>query len=453
YPAAIRHAAVAIRGRAGRRRRRIRRPAALASLAVAEEQSGRLRISTAMDSIASHGGELLVRAHLDAGALVSLEQRRRRARGDRDHDGDRHAGGVRPVARAVPRSRAPPRGDASGAVALAGRAARADLSTRRAGVARRHALRPRARLRGDAGAVHHLGAEELLRRGAACPVRGGARRWRVAGAYALQDRSAGRVAGPRRGCDLQSGRILVRVLAGARAARLAGAFHDAARPVQFSKRVRNRLAAARGGQLHRPRAGDDRVRPASALLRRRPDGGRGQRLRMTVDVHVVSHTHWDREWYLTREQFRLRLVDLIDRVPDLFGHVAQMPQILRQLGLDNAILWRGFGGRRAEYWWEAPDGSSVLLMHLPPEGYCNATRVAFNGDEMVARAMRAVDYERERTVSGQVLLMNGVDHVEPHPAIPQLVDRLSQNDGIRARHSTLAAYVDGVRRRVTREDA
>ena len=27
-----------------------------------------------------------------------------------------------------------------------------------------------------------------------------------------------------------------------------------------------------------------------------------------VDVHVVAHTHWDREWYATREQFRVRLV-------------------------------------------------------------------------------------------------------------------------------------------------
>jgi alpha-mannosidase len=261
---------------------------------------------------------------------------------------------------------------------------------------------------------------------------------------------------------------------------------------------------------------------------------------MTVDVHVVSHTHWDREWYLTREQFRLRLVDLIDGVldlldrdaafahyhldgqtivledylemrpeqadrvrravaggrllvgpwyvmpdeflvsgealvrnlaighriaesfggsmpvgylPDLFGHVAQMPQILRQFGLDNAILWRGFGGRRAEYWWEAPDGSSVLLMHLPPEGYCNATRVAFNADEMVARAMKAVDDERERSVTGQLLLMNGVDHVEPHPAIPRLVERLSRDNGVRARHSTLPAYVDGVRHCVVQPDA
>ena len=37
---------------------------------------------------------------------------------------------------------------------------------------------------------------------------------------------------------------------------------------------------------------------------------------MTLSVHVVSHTHWDREWYLTYEQFRLRLVDLVERVLD-----------------------------------------------------------------------------------------------------------------------------------------
>ena len=33
-------------------------------------------------------------------------------------------------------------------------------------------------------------------------------------------------------------------------------------------------------------------------------------------VHVVSHTHWDREWYHPAERFRLRLVDLIDELLD-----------------------------------------------------------------------------------------------------------------------------------------
>jgi len=33
-----------------------------------------------------------------------------------------------------------------------------------------------------------------------------------------------------------------------------------------------------------------------------------------VTLHVISHTHWDREWFLTHEQFRIRLVDLIDHL-------------------------------------------------------------------------------------------------------------------------------------------
>ena len=250
-----------------------------------------------------------------------------------------------------------------------------------------------------------------------------------------------------------------------------------------------------------------------------------------IDVHLISHTHWDREWYLTREQFRLRLVDLVDRVidmlhadsgytyfhldgqtivledyleirperaedlrelvrsgrllvgpwyvmpdeflvsgeslvrnlalghavarsfgesmpvgylPDLFGHVGQMPQILRQFGLDNAILWRGFGGPRAEYWWEAPDGSRVLMMHLPPEGYCNATRVALVPDQMVQRTEAAIERETSRTKYGVVLLMNGLDHVEPQETIPALVTALRQRSHT-IRQSTLPAYVHAVR--------
>jgi mannosylglycerate hydrolase len=252
----------------------------------------------------------------------------------------------------------------------------------------------------------------------------------------------------------------------------------------------------------------------------------------TIDIHLVSHTHWDREWYLTHEQFRFRLVALVDRLldlldadpsykyfhldgqtivledyleirpeqearlrkaiedgriligpwyvmpdeflvsgeslvrnllrghrisrefgtpmpvgylPDLFGHVGQMPQIWRQFGLDNTILWRGFGGPNAEYWWDAPDGSRLLMMHLPPEGYCNATRLVLDPDAMMARAKEKVNFEKGRTRTGQVLLMNGVDHVEPHTAIPTLIEKLSAIPGQRAKHSTLPDYVAAVR--------
>lgn len=37
---------------------------------------------------------------------------------------------------------------------------------------------------------------------------------------------------------------------------------------------------------------------------------------MTLDVHIVSHTHWDREWYHPLERFRQKLVSLIDELLD-----------------------------------------------------------------------------------------------------------------------------------------
>jgi hypothetical protein len=42
-------------------------------------------------------------------------------------------------------------------------------------------------------------------------------------------------------------------------------------------------------------------------------------LRTDLRCVLVSHTHWDREWYRTFESFRARLVDAVDRVLDLLG--------------------------------------------------------------------------------------------------------------------------------------
>ena len=36
-------------------------------------------------------------------------------------------------------------------------------------------------------------------------------------------------------------------------------------------------------------------------------------------ILVVSHTHWDREWYLSFQQFRARLVEMMDALLALLG--------------------------------------------------------------------------------------------------------------------------------------
>ena len=38
---------------------------------------------------------------------------------------------------------------------------------------------------------------------------------------------------------------------------------------------------------------------------------------------LVSHTHWDREWYRTFQAFRARLVDTVDRVLELIRTINQ----------------------------------------------------------------------------------------------------------------------------------
>lgn len=39
-----------------------------------------------------------------------------------------------------------------------------------------------------------------------------------------------------------------------------------------------------------------------------------------IVVHIISHSHWDREWYLPFESHRMQLVELIDNLFDLFEH-------------------------------------------------------------------------------------------------------------------------------------
>ena len=49
-------------------------------------------------------------------------------------------------------------------------------------------------------------------------------------------------------------------------------------------------------------------------------------------------------------------------MPDQFGHIGQMPQILRAGGLARAMVWRGvpFTIDRSSFRWRSPDGSEVL---------------------------------------------------------------------------------------------
>jgi alpha-mannosidase len=108
-------------------------------------------------------------------------------------------------------------------------------------------------------------------------------------------------------------------------------------------------------------------------------------------------------------------------LPDMFGHIAQMPQLLRLAGFEHAVVWRGVPAavEHTAFWWEAPDGSRVRAEYLYGS-YSNGRDLPDDAKRLV---LRAVDYEQELGPArlGDMLLMNGTDHQMPQPWLGRVV--------------------------------
>jgi hypothetical protein len=108
-------------------------------------------------------------------------------------------------------------------------------------------------------------------------------------------------------------------------------------------------------------------------------------------------------------------------LPDMFGHIAQMPQILTQAGFDHAVVWRGVPAEITStgFWWQAPDGSTVRAEYLPV-GYGNGASLP---DHAKALVRRVEDHEDEigRFLGADMLFMNGSDHLRPQPFLGRVV--------------------------------
>src|SRR5438105_15395170 len=231
-----------------------------------------------------------------------------------------------------------------------------------------------------------------------------------------------------------------------------------------------------------------------------------------LNILIVPHTHWDREWYQTFQQFRIRLVKTVDKllalldqdphfrffmldgqtivlddylevrpeqearlqhfirsgrilvgpwylqpdeflvsgeslirnlqiglqraaefgggmrigyVPDCFGHIAQLPQILQGFGIDNAVFWRGVGAEahKSEFYWAAPDGTQVLVAHLAdPLGYSNARLMPLEAEEFATRVKLLTAQILPRATTNTLLFMNGSDHLEPQDGLPETIE-------------------------------
>ncbi len=257
-------------------------------------------------------------------------------------------------------------------------------------------------------------------------------------------------------------------------------------------------------------------------------------------LHLISHTHWDREWYLSHENFRLQLVDLIDHlldileadpdfrffhldgqtivledyleirphqrerlarfiadgriligpwylqndefltsgeatvrnlligrricrgdygvepmgvgyVPDQFGNISQLPQILRGFGIPYAVYGRGCqrtGDGRAEFLWQSPDGSEVFTVFLH-SWYNNAQRLPRDPRRALAMCREIIAAQEPRSRTGHFLLMNGVDHLQPQENLAAIVrDVNALEPGFQLVHASMPMVLDTVRDRL-----
>jgi alpha-mannosidase len=118
---------------------------------------------------------------------------------------------------------------------------------------------------------------------------------------------------------------------------------------------------------------------------------------------------------------RLGGVMEVGYLPDMFGHVAQMPQLLQLAGFEHAVVWRGVpvSVEQTAFWWEAPDGSRVRAEYLYGS-YSNGRDLPDDAKRLV---LRAVDFEHELGPArlGDLLLMNGTDHQLPQPWLGRVV--------------------------------
>jgi len=129
-------------------------------------------------------------------------------------------------------------------------------------------------------------------------------------------------------------------------------------------------------------------------------------------------------------------------LPDMFGHIAQMPQILAKAGILHAALWRGVPGRVKEhaFVWRAPDGSRVRAEYLF-DGYGNALDL-FLLPGRVREAMAEYASETaDRWAGDPVLGMVGTDHMAPNPALLDWIRDLDHPE-FPTRIATLAEYID-----------
>lgn len=255
---------------------------------------------------------------------------------------------------------------------------------------------------------------------------------------------------------------------------------------------------------------------------------------MKYNLIIVPHTHWDREWYLPYQSFRIKLVNTLDKIldvlqknpdfkhftldgqtiiledyleirpqnkdkikklvksgkliigpwyilpdeflvsgesiirnliigkkagekfgevmslgylPDMFGHIAQMPQILSGFGLECAVVWRGVPREvtTSEFVWRSLSEEEIFTIYLH-YGYGNAAELPLDTPALKERLEQIISEGKKFATTSHLLGMNGSDHLPIQEGLPAALKNLDLNVNIEI--GNLIKYKDGVLKEV-----
>jgi len=191
-------------------------------------------------------------------------------------------------------------------------------------------------------------------------------------------------------------------------------------------------------------------------------------LRARLEAHLAAGRIGIGPWYVLQDEFLVGAESIVRNLfeglasarrfgrpmpigylPDAFGHIAQMPRILRGFGLDTAVVWRGVGDRApgSEWRWRAPGGAEVLCLFLPG-GYGNAHALGSDVDGALARLDADLSTLLPMSRAAVVLWMNGNDHQPADGHVPALLAALGRaRPDVAFEHASLERAAELVRAR------
>lgn len=102
-------------------------------------------------------------------------------------------------------------------------------------------------------------------------------------------------------------------------------------------------------------------------------------------------------------------IQQVGYLPDTFGHIGQMPQILNDFSIDNAMMWRGIDVNQSEFIWCGVDDSKLFTVFLS-EGYYQPL---INEKDFINGIKGYAERVEKKACTDHLLLTAGGDHLMP----------------------------------------